>query len=218
MMRLDSPNVDDGSKKENASIIIEKASVINFDIVMYDEFIDALALSEKDSQYFCGLSHLGFALVDIPSLNNYLSGKSYGDDLIQAFTTTELAGELFDEGILILTWGNTPWVYYISTYSNSEKDACFLGDEAGYSGEYKIKRDIDKLSIIPCSALRCWSLAKNKIWPALNIGSGDEKVLLDLFVKKAYTQGDMDYPIPTFRIKRGLGEANVMPLLESYIK
>lgn len=218
IMRIDSPHVDDESKKDNADIIIEKSSIINFNFVIYDEIFDAKCLAKSDFQYFCGLSYLGFALVDIPSLNNYLSGKDYNDDLIDAFTTTELAGELFEEGILILTWGNTPWVYYISTYSNNKKDACFLGDKTGYSGEYKIKHDIAELSIIPCNALRHWSLAKDKTWPVLNIGTGGDKVLLDLFVKKAYSQGDMDYPIPTFRVKRESGEVNIMPLLESYIK
>ncbi len=57
---------------------------------------------------------MGFVMIDINYFDSFLSKRErvVSNDLIEEFTTTELANELFDEGLMIICWGMVPWVYY----------------------------------------------------------------------------------------------------------
>lgn len=90
------------------------SKILHFYIVISDcELTDVI--KPKDYEVYDSLSRLGFVIVDIEKFDNFISSRAQGNDLIDLFTTTELANEIFDEGMMILCWGSYPWLYYINS-------------------------------------------------------------------------------------------------------
>ncbi|MEB8480808.1 hypothetical protein P2G56_20610 [Cronobacter malonaticus] len=208
--------VNSSSKKE----LLERASIINIHVVARSLSCNPYDSSKKDNKavrYFSGLSELGFMLTDINLLESFLKDKSHNNDLIEEFTTTELANEIFNEGLMVLSWGNTPWVYYILSCHESNMQSPFIGYETPYNGKYYLKEAIKEVSVIPGHALRNWDeLIKNE-WPKIKINGKGDLLSLKLYVKNALSQHDTNYPIPTFLIVREEKTPVTEPLLESYL-
>lgn len=71
-------------------------------------------------------------------------------NLKDAFCETEIANELFEEGLLILVWGMTPWQCYIYGL-DSPKDIALVPslNNPQFRGSYKFRSDIKRPSIVP---------------------------------------------------------------------
>lgn len=94
---------------------------------------------------YTALSEKGFILGDISLIKNNIYEHS---DLMEAFTTTELANNLFQEGLMILSWGMTPYQYFIG-FSKDVPE--FIIDDKykrNFNGKYKIKKEINALSLV----------------------------------------------------------------------
>jgi len=174
-------------------------------------------IGNKLHQVFDAYGALGFAIVDVDEFDKFISTKKNKNDLVEEFTTTELANELFDEGLMILSWGHTPWVYYINS-ENENKFSELFGKFTNYVGVYKFKKLSGKYSVIPGNELKDWSACKSKEWPLIEINGLGDYVSIKLFVKEALSQSDNNYPIPTFSLERIKNIEGVMqPLLYSNI-
>ncbi|EPX7411630.1 hypothetical protein ACW2AW_004184 [Cronobacter dublinensis] len=208
--------VTSSSKKE----LLERASILNIHLVFKKADDKPLRPLRKENdlvRYCGGLSELGFMLADIELLKNFLENKEFNNDLIEEFTTTELANDIFNEGLMILSWGNTPWVYYILSCCESNIQSPFIGDETPYNGKYYLKEDIKEVSVIPGHALRNWEELTKVNWPKIKIKGKGDFISLKVYVKSAFSQSDSNYPIPSFIITREDKAPVSEPLLESYI-
>ena len=211
---IDTPYIAKDDVPESKVDLVEMAKIINIYIVIF-KFGDRV-FNKNNYQVFDSYSAFGFIIVDINEFDRYISKNAGSNDLINEFTTTELANDLFEEGLMVLSWGNTPWVYYINSLEDNDIDAS-MGESKNYCGTYKLKGVLEhKYLVIPGNELRDWKLCKQKKWPELEIKGKGEYVEIRLYVNKAYSQSDEDYPIPTFDISRiEYGEIN--PLLQSSI-
>lgn len=213
---VDIPYVATGVVPESKKDFVEMSKVLNLYVIFSDDG-RSKKVGKQQRQVFDAYGTLGFAIVDIEMFDRYVSMKDASNDLVEEFTTTELANELFDEGLMILSWGHTPWVYYINSAADLDTVA-LLGEYTNYSGLYKFKNEFKQASVIPGNELRDWSSCKDKKWPVIDIDDQGEYVSIKLFVKNALSQSDSDYPIPTFKIERVCNEGGtVSPLLQSNI-
>ncbi len=168
-------------------------------------------------QVFDGYGALGFAIVDMSNFDKFISMNSKSNDLIEEFTTTEIASELFNKGLMILSWGHTPWVYYLNS-ERYDKVSSLIGEHTIYSGIYKLQNTSAQYSVIPGNELKNWHECKRKKWPLISLDGEGDFVSLILYIKSAFSQSDSNYPIPTFHLQRLDSEDEaVSPLLESNI-
>lgn len=210
---VDIPYVARNSVPESKIDLVEMAKIINIYVVIYQG--SCSKLRKKNYQAFDSYSAFGFVVLDVDEFDRFISSNADSNDLINEFTTTELAADIFDQGLMILTWGNTPWVYYINSMNQYDINT-LIGEDKGYCGIYKLKKTTAQYSVIPGHELKDWEACKQKEWPVIEINGDDEYVQVKLHVKNAYSQSDEDYPIPTFHITR-LNNDVINPLLQSSI-
>lgn len=99
----------------------------------------------SENTIYTALSEKGFILGDIFLIKKNIHEYS---NLMEAFTTTELANDLFQEGLMILSWGMTPYQYFVS-FSKDVPE--FIIDDKykrNFNGKYKIKKEIGSLSLV----------------------------------------------------------------------
>ncbi len=152
---------------------------------------------------------LGFLGVDEDLFNSFIAKKlGHGrHDLLNNFTTTELANELFQAGLMILCWGITPWVYMVNSIGQNEEDSSFpVGLPVCQSGSYVFLEEIEEISVIPGVALREWDTNAQGAWPKMKLNGVGRVVKVDLCVAKAINPYDTsmpDYlPMPFFNLSR----------------
>jgi|GEM_PF-2259251 len=213
---IDTPFVAKENVPASKVDIVDMAKVLNINILLHNKNIE-IGNFKEGREVFDAYGALGFAIVDIDEVDHYFNENAASNDLIEDFTTTELAGELFNLGLMILCWGCTPWIYYIRSGATNHNNF-LLGETSGFSGMYKFNSGKKYYSVIPGNELKDWGVCKNKKWPKIEIKGDGEYVSVELFIKKAYSQGDSNYPIPTFYINRNEGGVgNSIPLLQSNI-
>lgn len=152
---------------------------------------------------------LGFAGIDETLFNDFII-KRLGrgtHDLVHSFTTTEIANELFQAGLMILCWGITPWVYMINSIETHGTDRLYPeGLPVCERGSYFLLEEICEISIIPGVALKEWNTEVQGTWPKLKLQGMGRNVNVDLCVAKAvnpYAAAVPDYlPIPFFNLIR----------------
>ena len=210
---VDIPYVARHNVPESKIDLVEMAKIINIYVVFYHD--SCMKLRKKNYQVFDSYSALGFVILDIDEFDRFISNNTESNDLISEFTTTELANDIFEKGLMILSWGNTPWVYYINSMNEYDINP-LIGNDKGYYGTYKLKKSTKQYSVIPGHELKDWMACKQKKWPIIEINGEGEYVQIKLHVKNAYSQSDEDYPIPTFHITR-LDSDVINPLLQSNI-
>lgn len=210
---VDIPYVARHNVPESKVDLVEVAKIINIYVVIYQG--SCIELKKKNYQVFDSYSAFGFVILDIVEFDRFISSNTDSNDLINEFTSTELAGDIFEQGLMILSWANTPWVYYINSMNQYDINS-LIGDDKGYHGIYKLKKSTRQYSVLPGYELKDWRACKQKEWPVIEISGDGDYVQLKLHVKNAYSQSDEDYPIPTFHITR-LNNDVINPLLQSSI-
>ena len=153
-----------------------------------------------------GYGTLGFFLVHQQEFSQFLrerlgAGKH---DLVEKFTSTELANELFDAGLIVLCWGITPWVYMI-TSQEEDKDSLQFPEnfDATEKGFYKFRSSITEVSVIPGDALSRWDTEETGEWPMLEILGDGNVVELEFCNLKAFDELGVSFtPVPLFKLKK----------------
>jgi len=208
---LDTPiiaqDVHDGEKQN----LIKNSQVLNVFFIFSESTSSSVSFIKNHSIYE-SYGELGFLICDLNSVNSFIKNhdREIGNDLVEEFTTTELAGELFNSGLIMLCWGITPWVYYInSEVSNSDIQVLPMGEKTRLTGSYKLSKDTSRFSIIPGNALRDWSSCINNHWPEIIIEGDGDIVLLELYILNTLSK-NKSTPIPTFFIKR-ISDPSIKP-------
>ena len=128
--------------EEKNNSLIQKKKIINF----------------NKNNIYTALSEKGFILGDIHLIKQRINNQF---NLLEAFTTTELANELFQEGLMILSWGMTPYQYFISFSKDLPE---FIIDDKykrKFNGKYKIKKEISSLSLVKGELINDFKSVKN---------------------------------------------------------
>ncbi|MFK7112914.1 hypothetical protein V3468_00505 [Flavobacterium oreochromis] len=164
-------------------------------------------------KHFDAYSHLGFCLVDFERMKNIID-KSYGHrnlDLINEFTNTELIDKLFEEGVIIITWGIHPFTYTILSLDNDEQILDFFGKTYNeIKGVYNINESVNELSIIPGNLLKDWENVCLQSWPKIPLFGEGNKVILE---PRKLTDTNDDVIIPSFLIYKTKEEISESVLL-----
>lgn len=129
-------------EENNNYLVQKKKKIINF----------------NKNTIYTALSEKGFILGDITLIKEGIHNQF---NLLEAFTTTELANELFQEGLMILSWGMTPYQYFISFSKDLPE---FIIDDKykrKFNGKYKIKKEISSLSLVKGELINDFKFVKN---------------------------------------------------------
>lgn len=164
---------------------------------------------EVDLSCYGGFGHLGFFMTDLVQFNAFIK-KEVGCqplNLVELFTSTDLVDKCFEEGILIITWGIKPWHYYIFA-DNASLD---FDNAVIVSGNYRLKSDIKKLSVIPGNELINWPSCLNREWPQIYLDGEGENVTLSLHTWNGELGNEL---IVAYILKRKSGKIeNTVPIL-----
>ena len=159
-----------------------------------------------ESAIYESYGSLGFFLVHQQEFSQFLrerlgAGKH---DLVEKFTSTELANELFDVGLIVLCWGITPWVYMITSQEEDKYSLQFPENfDAMEKGFYKFRSSITEVSVIPGDALSRWDTEETGEWPMLEIPGDGDVVELEFFNLKAFDELGVSFtPVPLFKLKK----------------
>lgn len=157
-------------------------------ITIYFYFSETKVNEKSDSfvfdKYFGSYDYLGFCLVDLPKMKEIIIRK-YGNrklDLIDEFSNTELIDELFEQGIIIITWGIHPYSYPIYSTEDRVSIRALLGREFCQEGRFRINEDIKELSLIPGYALRNWPELTQNEWTKISLYGKGEIVHLTPYI------------------------------------
>ena len=186
-------------------------------ITIYFYFSETKVNEKSDSfvfdKYFDSYDYLGFCLVDLPKMNEIITRK-YGNqklDLIDEFSNTELIDELFEEEIIIITWGIHPYSYPIYSTEDTDSIRPLLGRKFSQEGCFRIKEDIKELSLIPGYALRKWPEFTQKEWIKISLYGKGEIVHLTPYILE---DSEFETVSVSFLIHRSKGDLKEsIPLL-----
>ncbi|WP_246475094.1 hypothetical protein [Pseudomonas folii] len=166
-------------------------------LLQYSEILNVKALIEKEldptplpilqaGPVYDGAARLGFFLADLEKMDAIVTGASSTAiiDLQKEFCETEIANDLFEAGVLILVWGMTPWHYYIyGLSSDSDVNLVPRAAKPQFRGQYKIRNDIKKLSVIPGEQLLDWPLCREQNWPQIDLLGDGESVEVSVHLR-----------------------------------
>ena len=186
-------------------------------ITIYFYFSETKVNVNSDSfvfdKYFGSYDYLGFCLVDLPKMKEIIIRK-YGNrklDLIDEFSNTELIDELFEQGIIIITWGIHPYSYPIYSTEDRVSIRALLGREFCQEGLFRINEDIKELSLIPGYALRNWPELTQNEWTKISLYGKGEIVHLTPYILE---DPDFETVSASFLIHRSEGHLKEsIPLL-----
>jgi hypothetical protein len=218
---IDTPLIAKEESQPSRLELIKNSEILNIYIIISKEHGGQLSEVKKMS-FYESYGELGFIVTDIERMSKFIkeSTRVIDNDLFKEFTTTELASELFDNGIMMLCWGMTPWPYFITSEdTNKMRLPLPKGHKTSYIGQYKFSSEIQDASIIPGNALSNWALCCEKNWPKLKISGESEFASIELHIIDALSQNtNSGHPIPTFFISRDTkNNGLISPLLYSKI-
>ncbi|MBN3724988.1 hypothetical protein [Burkholderia sp. Ac-20379] len=178
---------------------------------------DSTVQAASNRYLFDSYGSLGFVAVDVPRFNAFVRDAlgAGRHDIVEAFTTTELAGDLFERGLMVLCWGITPWLYMITSHGAGEPVMFFPGNTApACRGTYYLAGGIERVSIVPGNALTAWDTESQGEWPSLTLAGEGDRVLLDLYIAKTVDTATGEcVPVPYFNMVRTGGEKRSEPIL-----
>lgn len=220
---IDTPLIAKEAKDSLQPDLIKNAEILSIYIIISKEHGGELK-KITGASFYESYGELGFFITDVVKMSEFIeqSDREIDNDLFKEFTTTELASELFEKGIMMLCWGGTPWPYFItSEITSSSRLPLPKGSKTPYSGTYKFLSEIQEASVIPGNALSDWSLCCEKEWPTIKVPGKGDTASIELYALNA-TSADQtsNSVIPTFFISRkNESDDNdvVSPLLSSSI-
>ncbi|GAB7539705.1 hypothetical protein [Burkholderia sp. 3C] len=189
-------------------------------LVVYVVFckIPGTRIQPASNRYlFDSYGNLGFVAVDVPRFNAFIRDTlgAGRHNIVEAFTKTELAGDLFARGLMVLCWGITPWLYMITSHGTDESAMFFPENTApACRGAYFLDGEIERVSVIPGNALTAWDTESPGEWPHLTVAREGDVVQLDLYIAKTVdAETGRFVPVPYFNLVRTGGEKRSEPIL-----
>lgn len=165
-----------------------------------------------------GYGQFGFMLANLTAMDGFLR-KRYGDrdiNLIDEFTTTELANDLFDQGLMVLVWGLTSWHYFIFAL-NSERERCSVPTKLlpDLKGCYKLSSRFNEFSVVRGTELNDWNQCKQKKWPTVRLSGIGESLNVEFHIKRFNPVGGSHGPAyPIIIMWRSDDSSGLSPILE----
>ncbi|NTX79434.1 hypothetical protein FCL49_11040 [Serratia proteamaculans] len=103
---IDTPLIAKEESQPSRLELIKNSEIFNIYIIISKEHGGQLSEVKKMS-FYESYGELGFLVTDIERMSKFIkeSTRVIDNDLFKEFTTTELASELFDNGIMMLCWG-----------------------------------------------------------------------------------------------------------------
>ena len=197
--------------------LLQYSEILHVTVSLFGEDVAAhLELSSKRPVYD-GYGELGFFLADLGKMNEYIVSRLGADvvNLKDAFCETEIANELFAEGLLVLVWGMTPWHYYL--YGLSEPgDAAYIPRliNPQFEGSYRLRREIQNPSVVPGEFLLNWPECLSKSFPKIKIGGEGELLKVQVSVMGFYVPNvGVGPPLSVITASREDSEPIIDPLL-----
>ncbi|MND75925.1 hypothetical protein D3C80_675600 [compost metagenome] len=214
---LDVPLKTLGDVPAHIKPLLQYSEIVN--VMIRLESARSKGLYEAETKYpvYDGYGQLGFFIADLEKMNDYISSRLGNGrlNLKDAFCETEIASELFDEGLLILVWGMTPWQYYIYGL-NGEGDAGLVPhlDNPQFGGKYKLRADITNPSVVSGDFLLNWPDCLSMDFPKISLGGTGESVIVEVHVMSFYIPGVGVGPsLPIITVCRKEEDSIVEPLL-----
>lgn len=194
-----------------------EASALLIVYVVFCKVPGAQVRPASNRYLFDSYGQLGFVAADVPRFNAFVRDAlgAGRHNLVDAFTTTELAGDLFERGLMVLCWGITPWLYMITSHGADETPMFFPANtEPACRGTYCLDAEIERVSVIPGNALTDWDTESQGEWPSLTVAGVGDVVQLDLYIAKTVDSATGGFaPVPYFNLIRTGGEKRGAPIL-----
>lgn len=214
---LDIPLEALGDVPEHVMPLVQYSEILNVLVSMTPSGEEAMPMLKKPRPVYDGYGQLGFFLADLQKMNDYIVARLGAGkiNLKDAFCETEIANELFEEGLLVLVWGMTPWHYYIYGLEKAE-DAKFLPvlPKPQFQGRYRLRSDIQNPSVVPGEFLLNWPDCLDMEFPKLSLGGEGELLSVGVHVQGFYVPGVGIGPrLSVIVASRGSDEPIIEPLL-----
>ncbi len=194
-----------------------KSSELLVVYVVFCKVPDSKVRAASNRYLFDSYGNLGFVAVDVPRFNAFVRDAlgAGRHNIVDAFTSTELANDLFDRGLMVLCWGITPWLYMITSHSADEPVMFFPENMApACRGAYFLDGEIERVSVIPGNALTDWDTESQSEWPSLAVEGQGDVAQLDLYIVKTVdSETGVFVPVPYFNLVRTGGEKRSQPIL-----
>ncbi|GLU35766.1 hypothetical protein WKR88_26305 [Trinickia caryophylli] len=156
--------------------------------------------------YICeSYNHFGFVLADEGLFNGFIIERlgAGQHNLVDVFTSTEIANEMFNDGLMALCWGITPWVYMITSHEGGLPLFFPMEVSPICSGDYIFSGVVGEVSVIPGTALINWDTENIGCWPRLQLVGEGNAIQLDLYVVRTVDENSGDFvPVPFFNFRR----------------
>ncbi|MDU8432782.1 hypothetical protein RYA99_26855 [Pseudomonas syringae pv. actinidifoliorum] len=203
-----------GEVPDHIQPLVHYTEILNVTAVIEEQLHPATLPTRYAGPVYDGAGRLGFFLADLEQMESIIAKSSSTEivDLQKEFCETEIANDLFEAGVLILVWGMTPWQYYIYGLSAYSDINLIPGaKEPQFRGKYKIRNDINSLSVIPGEQLLNWPLCREQNWPKIDLLGDGESVEVSVHLRAFDPiNGEFGPPLAVIAVYR----ANEVPLIE----
>jgi hypothetical protein len=214
---LDRPLEALGEVPDHIKPLLEYSEIVNVTAVLSEPGQLPSAIEHYPGPVYDGAARLGFFLADIDKMDTFIRENLSCEviDLQQAFCETEIANHLFEAGLLILVWGMTPWHYYIHGLARCEDvDLVPNVPLPQFSGKYKIRGDIQELSVVPGEQLLNWPLCRRQEWPKIALPGSGEGVSVEVHLRGFDPiPGEFGPLLAVITVQRTDADPEISPLL-----
>lgn len=206
-----------GEVPDHIKPLLQYSEILHVTVSLSSGDVGTHVESRDKHPVYDGYGELGFFLADLDKMNEYIVSRLGADviNLKDAFCETEIAKELFAEGLLVLVWGMTPWHYYLYGLSEPE-DAAYIPRLANpqFQGSYRLRRDIQNPSVVPGELLMNWPECLSKSFPKIQIGGEGELLKVEISVMGFYVPNfGVGPPLSVIIASREESEPVIEPLL-----
>ena len=197
--------------------LLQYSEVVNVMMSLECSEVSVLNSSIERHPVYDGYGQLGFFIADLDKMNDYILSRLGCNDvnLKDAFCETEIAGELFEQGLLILVWGMTPWQYYIYGLDGPADFALVPGlSVPHFRGSYKLRSETKNPSVVPGEFLLNWPECLSIDFPKITLAGDGERVDIEVHVMGFHVVGGGVGPnLSVITACRQEGEPTIQPLL-----
>ena len=214
---LDVPLKALGDVPAHIKPLLQYSEIVNVMLELVCANSESRHKGELKQPVYDGYGQLGFFIADLEKMNDFIVTRLGNDrlNLKDAFCETEIANELFEEGLLILVWGMTPWQYYIYGLDDM-RDVGLIPrcDRPQFGGKYRLREDITNPSVVPGGFLLSWPDCLDMDFPKISLNGTGESVRVEVHVMGFYMPGAGIGPnLPVITVCRSGEGAGIQPLL-----
>ena len=214
---LDRPLKTLGEVPDHIKPMLEYSEIVNVTAVLSELGKPPSVIERYPGPVYDGAARLGFFLADIDKMDAFIKENLSCEimDLQQAFCETEIANYLFEAGLLVLVWGMTPWQYYIHGLAKCEDvDLVPNVPLPQFNGRYKVRDDIQELSVVPGEQLLNWPLCRTQEWPKIALPGSGEAVSVDVHLRGFDPiPGEFGPLLAVITVQRTGADPEIAPLL-----